>query len=51
MLTTQVNVREGIFNSPKYSISIEKLEQIGKITLYVISQGYLTLWQCCYQYR
>ena len=47
MYTQKQNIREGNFYFPKYNISISKsivetigkLELIGKITLYIISQS------------
>ena len=46
-LIQMVNIREGNFNFPMFSISISqssvqaigKFEQIGKITVYIITQG------------
>ena len=46
-LIQMVNIREGNFNFPMFSISISqssvqaigKFEQIGKITVYMITQG------------
>ena len=46
-LIQMVNIKEGNFNFPMFSISISqssvqaigKFEQIGKITIYIISQG------------
>ena len=54
-LIQMVNIREGNFNFPMFSISISqstvqtigKSEQIGKIKIYIISQEWLTPWCVC----